>query len=155
MQNQRRPSQTHLPAIHGACIRRYVHSYLVYSLARRPVFGGIASVFYLLQGCLRRAVELELEDVHMLCCLNAAVQTAVALILLDVGDVAAGDAEDEVERVGKVAFLFCLVLLAARSVWDAGEEGREERLLNLSSSPFFNATTALRTHEPASSRVDR
>ena len=87
--------------------------------ARIPLF------LYLVQGVVRRAVELELKDIHPRGRLDDAVGPALALLLFREHEVGAENAEDKVESIVEIAFLLRLHVLPTHRVRDAGKEGRQ------------------------------
>ena len=99
-------------------LRREVDSY-GYELAAVGSIGlGIALFFYLLEGSLGRAVELELDDIDVSWTLHHAVNAPFACLLLCHGAVECKHLDDEIEGVLEISLTLHRVLLALQSVGD-------------------------------------
>ena len=115
------PSLHHLPVAHRARFRREAHSDAEQLALICFVRTGITLVFYLLQGFVGRAVQLELEDVDVAGHFNDAVHPAFALLLLRIDGVAAHHTHQQIERVMEVTLPLTLGFLAAHGVRDVGQ----------------------------------
>ena len=86
----------------------------------------VAFLFDLPQGFVRRAVQLELEDVDVAWRLHDAIHPSLTLLLLGVDRINADESENQVKRVVEIAFPFTLVLLAAHRVGNVRQESGEQ-----------------------------
>ena len=108
--------------VYCACFGREADAYLVYLALVGGIGLGIALFVYLIQGCFRSGVELELEDIYIVGTLQHAVYPALARLLLNVGVVLAEQLEDEIECVLEMTLTLSCVLLALEAVGNIGEE---------------------------------
>ena len=111
--------------VDGACFGREADAYLVYLAFVGGVWLGVALLVYLFQGCFRRGVELELEDIDIVGTFQYAIDAPLARFLLNVSVVFAKQLEDEVEGVLEMTLTLPRVLLALEAVGDVGEETRQ------------------------------
>jgi len=75
----------HLPTVHRTCFRGEADTNLEQLTPVCQVWTGIALVFYLCQGFIRRAVQLELENVDIVRCFDDTIHPPFALLLFRVG----------------------------------------------------------------------
>ena len=100
--------------------------YLIQFAGIRNVLTGIPLLFDLPQGLVRRTVQLELEDIHILGRFKHAVHTTLALLLLHIDGIDAYQAKYKIESVLEVTFTLPLIVLAAHRIGNTGKKGSEK-----------------------------
>ena len=109
-----------VPIVYRSFLRREVDAETYYLAAIGHIWFGIAFVLYLRQSGRRTAVELKLEDIHVIRTFKHAVNPALARLLLHQCIVSTEHLHDEIERVLKIALTLKRVLLALETIGDRG-----------------------------------
>ena len=109
-----------VPILNSTILRREVDAETDHLAAVGHIWLGIALVFYLLQGGRRTAVELKLEDIHVIRTFKYAVNPALARLLLHQCVVSTKHLHDEIERVLEITLALKRILLALETIGDRG-----------------------------------
>ena len=95
-----------LEPLNRSGLGREVHANLIQFARIRQVRLGITFVLDLLERLFDRTIQLELEDIDVVGCLDNAIDPALALLLLDEDGIDADHPENQIDRILEIAFAF-------------------------------------------------
>ena len=114
-----------LEPLNRSRLGREVHANLIELPGIGQIGLRITLVLNLLQSLFSRTIQLEFEDIDVIGRLHNAIDSALALLHFVIDRIDTQEAQQQVEGVMEVAFVFPLILFPTHGVGHTGQEGRQ------------------------------